>query len=88
MLCLPFSYYLVLAVLSAIAVGLGLHAIPFGMFLIGFGSLCLSAVPAYVVGLYALKMPRIVDLKCRSCHWSARLIVDHNGRVISDDYEA
>ena len=57
--------------------------IPFPRLVLGGGGMLLAALPAYGFGVWALRLPRIVYLECKSCGWSETYLVDRTGKVIS-----
>lgn len=40
------------------------------------------AAPAYLLGVWAMKFPRIVKLSCRQCNWNDTFLVDKRGQVV------
>ena len=49
------------------------------------GSIAVAAiaVPAYLVGIIAMRFPRIVKLQCKKCCWQKKYLVDSRGKIAS-----
>lgn len=47
-------------------------------------ALAVVAAPAYAIGVWAMRFPRVVRLACRNCGWQERYLVDAGGLIVDD----
>ena len=64
----------------AILAAIGIVIAPLFVVIIPFLIICL---PAYAAGVFALRLPCIVQLACRDCSWSRLFVVDKKGQIVS-----
>ena len=80
----PFVLAAILVVMQVAAEAAGLYAIPFGFAILGLGTVIVSSLPAYFMSRWAMRIPRVVRLRCSRCSWSDSFLVNRAGKVLSD----
>jgi hypothetical protein len=55
--------------------------IPMNKFSAGVAAIVVAA-PAYLLGAWAMKPPRVVKLSCRQCDWRDTFLVDKRGQTV------